>query len=144
MFDHASKSFIRLNPNLFNPRAVESPERPQPKAALEQDLPAKPICKIRLEVCIVGFRRKLLDDDNFTAGNKPLRDAIAEEIGIDDGDPRIHFTYHQIKTDGREDTAVKIEAYMPGMRRERRSDPCLPRAQIQNLSTDENAPQTSR
>ena len=53
--------------------------------------------------------RKSFDDDNLIASIKPLRDAIAASIGIDDGDKRIAFQYQQLQTKGREGVLVHIE-----------------------------------
>jgi hypothetical protein len=102
----------KLNPKLFSAlAAVESPKRkPDPKPALGKDLPAQQKGKGRLAVCIIGFRKRLLDDDNFTSGgNKAIRDAIAQSIGIDDGDPIFDWQYRQVLTSGQEGTLVKID-----------------------------------
>jgi hypothetical protein len=108
-----SNSFRKLNPHLFALGAVEIPERKQSEnTALERHAPAEQKRKSRLQVrvTIVGYRRRIIDDDNFSSGgNKALRDAIAEEVGIDDGDPRIKFEYGQIETRGTEGTSVMIE-----------------------------------
>lgn len=60
-------------------------------------------------VTLIANRRRILDDDNNVASFKPLRDAIAEAIGIDDGDRRIRFECGQIETRGRQGVIVKIE-----------------------------------
>lgn len=60
-------------------------------------------------VSLVCCRRRLLDDDNLSGGCKALRDAIAASLGIDDGDKRIRFEYHQVITTGRPGVIVKIE-----------------------------------
>lgn len=65
----------------------------------------------RVVVTIVAHLRRLMDDDNCTGGLKPLRDLIAREIGIDDGDARITFQYGQVKTCGHEHTTVTVEHY---------------------------------
>lgn len=65
----------------------------------------------RIVVTIVAHLRRLMDDDNCTGGLKPLRDLIAREIGIDDGDARITFQYGQVKTCGHEHTTVTVEHY---------------------------------
>lgn len=63
----------------------------------------------RIVVTIVGHLKRLMDDDNFCGGAKPLRDLISREIGIDDGDARIKFQYGQVKTCGQQFTTVTIE-----------------------------------
>lgn len=65
--------------------------------------------EVRVSVVLIGLRRRvLLDGDNFVAGCKPLRDAIAESLRVDDGDARIDWSYHQLKTTGPEGTIVLI------------------------------------
>lgn len=112
---NASESLKRLNPHLFGIGSkVEVRQQPKPEAALERHVPPKQGGKIRLVVSIIGLRRRILDDDNFTAGNKPLRDAIAATLGIDDGDKRIEFQYGQVKVQGEQVTIVKIDAITKG------------------------------
>lgn len=43
----------------------------------------------------VGPRR--LDDDNCAGACKHVRDAIAKELGIDDGSPELRWVYEQAK-----------------------------------------------
>ena len=56
----------------------------------------------------MAFRHRALDDDNLTGGLKPLRDAIATTLGLDDGDPRLKFTVHQCVGRGPEGVLVRI------------------------------------
>jgi len=58
-------------------------------------------------VTMLSCRRRLLDDDNLAAGFKPLRDAIAQTLGIDDSDPRVRWEPRQIESK-REETIVRI------------------------------------
>lgn len=58
-------------------------------------------------VTMLSCRYRLLDDDNLAAGFKPLRDAIADTLGIDDGDPRVKWEPRQIESN-REETIVRI------------------------------------
>lgn len=51
--------------------------------------------RTRAQVTLVAVRQKRLDDDNLAGGFKALRDAIAESLGIDDGDERIEWIYRQ-------------------------------------------------
>lgn len=53
----------------------------------------------------VGPRR--LDDDNATGSAKPVRDAVAAVLGVDDGDPRVTWKVEQAK--GPYATRVRIE-----------------------------------
>ncbi len=67
----------------------------------------------RWQVDLVAFTRRPLDDDNLIGGMKPLRDAIAATIGVDDGDPAVRFVVHQLPAgSGPEGTTVKI-TYLP-------------------------------
>lgn len=110
-FDHASESFKRLNPHLF----VGSVEKPFTERNIAQALDsiseARKRCEKSLEirVTLTSYRASLLDRDNLIGGLKPLRDAIAASIGLDDSDEIITWEYHQLKTDGCEGTAVRIE-----------------------------------
>ena len=66
----------------------------------------------RVEICItlVQFRRRLLDGhDNLAFSCKPLVDAIAQSLRVDDGDKRLSWKYEQLKTTGCEGVAVKID-----------------------------------
>lgn len=61
-------------------------------------------------VSLVQFRKSLLDDhDNARAACKPIVDAIAASLGVDDGDRRIKWQYGQIETRGEQGVMLKIE-----------------------------------
>lgn len=64
-------------------------------------------------VTIIAVRQSLLDADNSTAGYKPLQDAIAAQLGIDDGDPRVRFEYDTVFTHGEPGTIVKVQELEP-------------------------------
>lgn len=64
---------------------------------------------VALRVSIIGCRSRVLDSDNFAAGCKPLRDAIARHFGLDDADDCIAWEYGQVRTDGEQGVIVKIE-----------------------------------
>lgn len=49
----------------------------------------------KAEVTIVRISAGTLDDDNFIAACKALRDGIADGIGVKDNDPCIEFWYEQ-------------------------------------------------
>lgn len=82
-FSHASEAFKRLNPHLFGAvGGLGATQRERHSTqALERCGQTRESSPPRLVVCIVGFRRRILDDDNFCAGCKPLRDAIAFSLG---------------------------------------------------------------
>jgi hypothetical protein len=63
----------------------------------------------RILVSLCGCGPRLLDSDNFIGGCKPLRDAIARWIGLDDNDSNIRWEYAQCQTSGRNGTIVRIE-----------------------------------
>lgn len=113
-----SDAVRRLNPDIFGPVVdrVDSGQHRKPARALEPKAPtqrrsrARPqgrgeIC-IRLVACLV----RRMDDDNLAHAIKPLRDAIAIELGIDDGDSRLRWEYGQIETRGRTGCVLSVEA----------------------------------
>ena len=62
-----------------------------------------------MRVTLISFRKRELDDDNLIGGFKPLRDAIARWLGLDDNQRVIDWQYGQVETKGRAGTAVNIE-----------------------------------
>ena len=46
-------------------------------------------------VQLTRVSQRKLDDDNCVGGFKSVRDELADLLEMDDGDPRIHFTYFQ-------------------------------------------------
>lgn len=100
--------------------AAES--EPASRRALEQDLSRRrsgeagmaggvdtaPSGHIRVD--LVAFVQRRCDDDNITACCKPLRDAVAATLGLDDGDPRLAFRVHQVVGPGPEGTLVRVTA----------------------------------
>lgn len=107
-FKNASESFKRLNPHLVGglPATQPQPNRQQPTPRQDgrQENRAR-----KVVVCLVGYRRRTLDDDNFVGACKHLRDAIAASLGLDDGDPCLRWEYGQHETRGAEGVMVKIE-----------------------------------
>jgi hypothetical protein len=61
-----------------------------------------------LRVELVQFRRRLLDPDAVAAATKPLVDAIADTLGVDDADPAVEWEWSQVRTSGEEGVLVKI------------------------------------
>jgi hypothetical protein len=61
-------------------------------------------------VAIVSYRNRPIDSDNLSSGAKPVRDAIARSLGLDDGDKRITWQYETIVTTGAVGTHVLISA----------------------------------
>lgn len=60
--------------------------------------------KVSLPAVIVFTRHshKTLDTDNLAGAFKNCRDALAKQIGVDDGSPEIEWRYGQVKTPKRE------------------------------------------
>lgn len=103
---------IRRKPHL-QPVGGLASSQPQRAAArpLDRGGPEQP-CRADGVEWIVTFlqcRKGILDDDNAVASLKPLRDAVARTIGLDDGDKRIRFQYAQAQTSGRKGVSVVIE-----------------------------------
>lgn len=115
---NASESFKRRNPHLYGNQVgkVEaSQSKPAPVQTLvsgkqkQQGGPRR--LGIVISMCV--HRRRIVDDDNNVGSCKPLRDAIAKSIGLDDGDKRIAWQYTQLPTRGSEGIQVTIENLNP-------------------------------
>lgn len=91
-------------------RVVESVTQPDALPALDAKPQNRPGRKgrVAIVVTITSHRRAELDDDNLIAGIKPLRDAIARSLALDDRDKRLRFEYRQIQTSGVTGTHVVI------------------------------------
>lgn len=108
-----NEAFRKRNPEVFGSSvgAVEQPKRERSAgAALERQPKGQHRGKnsVGVVVEIIACRHRLFDDDNSCAGLKPIRDAIARSLGVDDGDKRIRWCYGQCRTDGDEGTIVRI------------------------------------
>ena len=110
---NVSESTRKRNPGLFGPlRAVEAHQpKPASAPALErgESKRARGQGGVRCRVTLVACVRRPLDDDNLTGACKPLRDAIATRLGIDDGDGRIAWDCQQVATKGGEGVIVRVE-----------------------------------
>lgn len=108
-----SESTRRRNPHLYPAVGGVAPEQRQQPAvsALEQIIQKRQKGKgsVEIYVTLISCRRRELDDDGNVAALKPLRDAIAASIGIDDGDGRIKFEYGQCEVHGEQGVIVKVE-----------------------------------
>ena len=114
LYDQGSKSFQQRNPDLVGVGEVETKKsKPTSSQALVGSLSKHKGSKgrVAIRVSLIVLSRRTLDDDNLVGACKPLRDAICESIGIDDGDERIKFEYGQQKTDGQQGVAVKIQGF---------------------------------
>ena len=109
-FQNASESFKRLNAHLFCALPPAQPKRDGRRNPPPENAPQARGAG-RVVICLVGHRRRILDDDNFVGACKHLRDAIAASLGIDDGDPRLRWEYGQHETRGAEGVAVTIQPH---------------------------------
>lgn len=88
----------------------------QPARALVQNSQAQQVGqgslvrRVRVRVCLVAAVPRRLDSDNLATSMKALQDAIADYLGIDDGDEdRIRWEYGQIETRSTPGVIVKLE-----------------------------------
>lgn len=92
--------------------AVQDPIRPRlPKGRKGED------CRVEggepsmgYRVGIVSVRRRRTDEhDHLRSGSRPLVDAITRSLGFrSDDDPKLHWEYAQMLTEGEEGTIVRI------------------------------------
>lgn len=111
-FPNASESFKKRNPHLYGMDELQAGQpKPASSSSLDRGQPKqiKRAQGVEVRVTLIAHRKRMLDDDNSTASLKWTRDAIANSLGIDDGDKRIVFETHQIETKGCEGVMVKIE-----------------------------------
>lgn len=115
-FSNASEAFKRLNPHLGAVAPVV--RKPDSRSTLvgkssDDQGRARRMAKgsrPKFRVGIVAFRdREAIDSDNNTAGCKPLRDAIAASLFLDDHDSQIRWEHGQMETRGEEGCLVRIE-----------------------------------
>lgn len=112
-----SDAVRRLNPDIFGPVVdrLDSGQHSKPARALVGKAPAQRRSRTRSqagpEICIrlVAYLVRRMDDDNLAHAFKPLRDAIAAELGIDDGDSRMRWEYGQLETRGRTGCTAQVE-----------------------------------
>ncbi len=115
-----SETVRRLNPHLYGGQLLRPVESSEPKPIPSQVLARVPSHhkrrkrKERICITLVASRRREIDDDNNVASLKPLRDAIACNLSIDDGDERVRWEYGQLETKGTEGVIVKMEALCLG------------------------------
>jgi hypothetical protein len=95
-------------------RKVSSPE-PEPAVCHEPlgSTPGKEEGPKRIAVCITGFRRRLLDADNF-AGAKYLIDGLRYANVIPGDRPdQIELTFRQVKVKTKPEERTQIEIDLP-------------------------------
>lgn len=74
---------------------------------LRNALQQKPKVKFPCVVSLTRVGSRRMDSDNLANGFKATRDAIANVLGIDDGDSRIRFEYHQ-EANGKREYGVRV------------------------------------
>lgn len=60
-------------------------------------------------VTMVAHIPRYFDDDNLAGALKPVRDEIADWLGIDDADGRVRWECGQVETQGAVGVMVKVE-----------------------------------
>lgn len=109
-FPNAVESFILRN--LDPVGSVEAGQsKPAPLRPLDIAKPQREKRKGRVGIIItlISCIGREFDDDGNVAALKPLRDAIADSLGIDDGDKRLRWEYGQAESRGQLGVVVKIE-----------------------------------
>lgn len=113
LFPSASRSTIARNLGLgqLRPQVDEQIAGPLVGPQPAKKSRAKSVARSgpTLRIAIIGFSHRIKDDDNFTGGTKPLRDSIAEWLGMNDSQKNIQWSYSQCQTSGAEGVVVKIE-----------------------------------
>lgn len=64
-----------------------------------------------ISITLIACTPSPIDTDNLAGGFKPLRDAIAEWLGIDDGCPALRWEYHQADTRWVNGTVIIIQVH---------------------------------
>lgn len=100
----------KLNPHLFVGGVGKPFSQPNLAQALDRSRKAGKAGAVCLVISLIRFGRRSLDSDNLAGGLKPLRDAIAQTLGVDDGAACIRWEYGQVETQGQQGTMVKIES----------------------------------
>ena len=74
------------------------------RAILQQH--ARPMHNGSVRILLTRIGPRVLDDDNLASGFKACRDGVADWLGIDDGSPRLAWSYDQSKGSAREYAAI--------------------------------------
>lgn len=110
LFPHASKSFIKENPDLDS--QLQNPKPKQiPVQSLGGILLRKEKSDVRAYLRITSFTVKLKDEDNLTGGCKALIDCLKTLNLIDDDNPdalKLKVTQKKVAHRREERTEVKI------------------------------------
>lgn len=112
--DLINKGFVRQVDGSWAKRpvpvgAVEVPVRkPDSPQALDNGNATRKERPKSVVICLVRVGKRFIDSDNFAGGAKPLRDAIASSLGVDDGSECLEWEYEQVRTRGPEGVIVLI------------------------------------
>lgn len=110
--DFNEKTQRKIRDQLCNDLRPVEARQPEPAVASALDSCLKEskqsTNRVAISIVFVVLLRRVMDSDNLIGSLKPCRDAVCESLGIDDGDERITFEYHQVKTTGSEGVIVKI------------------------------------
>lgn len=63
----------------------------------------------QITVTMVAHIPRYFDDDNLANALKPVRDEVADWLGVDDGDGRIRWECGQVETRGKIGVSIKVE-----------------------------------
>lgn len=99
LYDNSSQSFKRRNRHLVSGLSGQEPEQDSRKSLVEGEAregqrPDGPVYRVQ----IISLRSGTLDDDNLVGGSKPIRDAVAAFLGLDDNQRFITWEYGQMKS----------------------------------------------
>lgn len=67
---------------------------------------ARPMHDGGVKILLTRIGPRVLDDDNLASGFKAVRDGVADWLGIDDGSPRLAWSYTQTKGSAKEYAAI--------------------------------------
>ena len=89
-------------------RAVRQVGAPKAKSTTRVGRCGSP-CEV--SITFIACSPRPIDTDNLAGGFKPLRDAVAQWLGIDDGNPGLRWEYHQADTRHVSGTIILIQVH---------------------------------
>ena len=76
----------------------------------QRSCPPRPQDRAQVIATLIAFvNNHRSDNDNSITALKPMRDAVAAELGVDDADPSVRWQYAQAETRGAEGVLVMVE-----------------------------------
>ena len=108
---NASVSFLKRNSSPVVGAVVANRSERNAVPSLDRQVKERRQRKGRVvvRITLITFRHRELDGDSAVFALKPLRDAIANSLGLDDADARIEWNYGQQITKGEQGVIVRIE-----------------------------------